>query len=243
MATTFVHEGDALPKSSPNQLLTLRRVKPADCSNAIVARSYSGLPWAGVLPDPLQPRCDNKTGACTLVSSKSSFVYRVDTVHRGGDLNTNQSAVRFLLQSTFGATRADISALRASHASGAQDTLPDKDTRVFEAWFDKQVALPPTLLRSYYRERSNPRQTQSNHGGTPIQRCGLGSRWLRFAFDIEDLHKPLSVRNLGVFWSRMTVAWALDVPDLLAFAIAKQATLILDVVVDVVRAMPINRHV
>ena len=191
----FVSEDDPLPKSKANQLLTLRRIQPTDCKHAIVARSYSGLPWAGVMPDPLQPRCEEKTGVCTLVSSKSSLIYRVDVLDRGDDLNTNQSAVRFLLQSTFGATRADISELRASHVSGAQDTIPDKDTRLFEAWFDNQVALPATLLRTYYRERTNPRQTQTNHAGTPIGRCGLGARYLRFAFDIEDLHKPLTVRK------------------------------------------------
>ena len=144
------------------------------------------------MPDPLQPQCDN-SNVCTLVSSESSYVYRVDVIERAGDLPTNQSAVRFLLQSTFGASLADLSAFRASHATGAQDALADNDVRLFEAWIDKQVALPPTMLRSYYRERTNPRQTATNHAGTPIGRCGIGSRWIRFAFDIEDFHKPLTV--------------------------------------------------
>ena len=185
-------EGETLPTSKANQLLTLRRIQSTDCSHAIVARSYSGLPWTGVLPHPLHPQC-GPDNVCTLVSSDSSFVYRVDVVERADDLPTDQSAVRFLLQSTFGASRDDITAFRAGDPTGAQDSLPDNDIRLFEAWFDKQTAMPATLLRSYYRERTNPRQTQTNHAGTPIGRCGLGSRWIRFAFDIEDFHKPLSV--------------------------------------------------
>ena len=48
------------------------------------------------------------------------------------------------------------------------------------------MALPPTLTRKYYRERTNPRLKVSSQAGNPIGRCGSGSRWLRFAFDVMD---------------------------------------------------------
>ena len=54
-------------------------------------------------------------------------------------MNTDEAAVRFLLQSTFGASRADILAFRQAHSLGAQSTISDTDTRLFQAWIDKQV--------------------------------------------------------------------------------------------------------
>ena len=55
------------------------------------------------------------------------------------------------------------------------------------------MALPPTLTRKYYRERTNPRLKVSSQAGNPIGRCGSGSRWMRFAFDVMDWHKTLRV--------------------------------------------------
>ena len=45
------------------------------------SRSYSGLPWEGVNPAPLQPECQ-KNGDCIL-RTKAPRVYRVDIVTRG----------------------------------------------------------------------------------------------------------------------------------------------------------------
>ena len=55
------------------------------------------------------------------------------------------------------------------------------------------MALPATLTRQYYRERTNPRLYVSSQAGTAIGRCGKGSRWLRTAFDVMDWHRYLRV--------------------------------------------------
>ena len=55
------------------------------------------------------------------------------------------------------------------------------------------MALPATLTRQYYRERTNPRLYVSSQAGTAISRCGEGSRWLRTAFDVMDWHRYLRV--------------------------------------------------
>ena len=54
-------------------------------------------------------------------------------------MSTDEAAVRFLLQSTFGASRADVRAFKDAHALGAQSTIRDTDPRLFQAWIDKQV--------------------------------------------------------------------------------------------------------
>ena len=55
------------------------------------------------------------------------------------------------------------------------------------------MALPPTLTRTYYRERTNPRMPIATRTGGYVGRCGKGSRWLRAAFDVMDVHKELRV--------------------------------------------------
>ena len=55
------------------------------------------------------------------------------------------------------------------------------------------MALPPTLTRQYYRQRSNPRLPISVRAGAYLGRCSRGSRWLRASFDTTDIHKILRV--------------------------------------------------
>ena len=61
------------------------------------------------------------------------------TVTTAGRMSTDEAAVRFLLQSTFGASRGDIRAFKEVHPLGAQTTIADTDMRLFQAWIDKQV--------------------------------------------------------------------------------------------------------
>ena len=57
-----------------------------------VARSYSGLPWEGVNPAPLQPECQSN-GDCILRTTVPG-VYRVDNVTRGLYAYTVPSSVK-----------------------------------------------------------------------------------------------------------------------------------------------------
>jgi hypothetical protein len=60
---------------------------------------------------------------------------------------TQRLASRFLLQSTFGPTRALLSGALGS----------DMSTAAVRTWIQEQMSLPPTLLRSYVRRATNPR--------------------------------------------------------------------------------------
>ena len=58
-------------------------VRDLTCMQCVftVSRSYSGLPWEGVSPTPVQPECDSH-GNCML-RTNTSAVYRIDVVNRG----------------------------------------------------------------------------------------------------------------------------------------------------------------
>ena len=99
---------------------------------------------------------------------------------------TPQLASRFLLQSTFGPTRALLDG-----ALGAD--MGDSSVR---SWIDEQMSLPATSLRAYARRVTNPRIRQDLISGTsmagrPRPACAAGSRWHRFAFNSEDARQQV----------------------------------------------------
>lgn len=61
------------------------------------------------------------------------------------------------------------------------------------------MALPPTLHRIYYRQRSNPMAPESTTGapGLPRKACGQGSVWDKYAFNSYDKGKELVVTKSG----------------------------------------------
>ena len=70
---------------------------------------------------------------------------------------------RFLIQATFGPTRASLAEL---------GNFSD-----YDSWIAHQMALPPSLLRVYYRQRANPRPVMSASdmdSGSPKSRCAAG---------------------------------------------------------------------
>ena len=58
--------------------------------------------------------------------------------------------------------------------------------------------IPPTLLRKYYRERTNPRTPINSAAGVARHLCEPGSRFHRFSFNQLDLQKSLSISNANV---------------------------------------------
>jgi hypothetical protein len=159
-----------LPSSGKLDLLTLKR------GGKYVARSHDGRDWEGVLPSPISPACVE--GRCGIeVSKEDAGLYTVERVEVPA-ISDEAQISRFLMQSTFGATRASIDELTSQYGGNV------------EQWMKAQVALPATLLRTYLRERTNPRARQ---GSDLRAACDAGSRWLAFTFDRMDVGKKLMV--------------------------------------------------
>ena len=179
-----------LPQSKTNQLLTLLQIThPPVCSATAVARSYDGHAWEGLMPTPLQPKCDAVNKKCSFSAPDSvNASYRVDaTVILA--LETRRSISRLLRQATFGPTLSTINSFATTYGTGPESVIK---------WIDHQKGLPPTSLRSYYRQRVNPPYRKCQEGGysscgedeeyiSRIRKpCELGSRWDRFAFSHAD---------------------------------------------------------
>ena len=145
-----------------------------------VARSYDGLDWertqGGATLD-----IDCSGGACQADISTDS-VYNI-TSHPGPDYTSLQKASRFLVQGTFGPTRATLDSVDATTGAG------------FTKWIEDQMALPPTLHREYYRRRANPRLFTARNAGGVRAPCEAGSRWHLFSFNRADEGKKLRVNN------------------------------------------------
>ena len=78
---------------------------------------------------------------------------------------------RFLIQSTFGPTLA---------------TLKELEATSYDDWINKQMSLPPSYLRVYYRQRVNPRPVvvaSSMDSGRPTSRCTPGQDLLKNALN------------------------------------------------------------
>ena len=168
---------NALPVSKKYQLLLLRIVEPHDCSAQAVARSYDGHVWEGIMPKPwggLSSDC--KSHPC-LLEVHSLFQLRVDAFELSDKPTADESASRFLSQASFGGTRTDIKAFLQT--TRADSFIDPTDTRLFKVWLDKQVSLPATQLREYWRKRTNQRVAVGSHAGNTIQPCETQSRWHR----------------------------------------------------------------
>ena len=201
----------ALPLSASGVLITLSKVVGSGAARP-VARTYDGHGWEELSASPLPPAsaldpttfsvdagydrasASSQFGACTPAGSHCEVVlpnitagcvgdcyYRLDRYEveaAAGDA-TKRAASRFLLQSTFGPTRALLDGPLGSDMSLAS----------VRAWIGEQTNLPPTILRSYVRKRTNPRIRMDLEGqlmGRTRPACSKGSRWHRFAFNSED---------------------------------------------------------
>ena len=161
-----------LPPSSPGTL----RVLHAD--GWPVARSYDGHGWERTQGGTtLDLACD--AGVACAVTVPASSVYNI-TLHEAPAVDALQKASRFLVQATFGPTRATLQSVDATTDAG------------IAKWIDAQIALPPTLHREYFRRRVNPRQFTARPGGLRAA-CEAGSRWHRFAFSRAAEGKMLQV--------------------------------------------------
>ena len=162
-----------LPTSSPGTL----RVLYTDGRPR--ARSYDGHVWERTHGGAtLDLACD--AGLLCTVTIPASSVYHI-TLDVAPAVDALQKASRFLVQTTFGPTRATLQSVDATTDAG------------ITKWIDDQMALPPTLHREYFRRRANPRQFTARPTGGLRAACAAGSRWHRFAFSRADEGKVLQV--------------------------------------------------
>lgn len=162
-----------LPPSSPGTLRVLHT------DGWPVARSYDGHGWERTQGGTtLDLACD--AGVACAVTVPASSVYNI-TLHEAPAVDALQKASRFLVQATFGPTRATLQSVDATTDAG------------IAKWIDAQIALPPTLHREYFRRRVNPRQFTARPTGGLRAACEAGSRWHRFAFSRAAEGKMLQV--------------------------------------------------
>eukprot|EP00931_Biecheleriopsis_adriatica_P088135 TRINITY_DN62510_c0_g1_i2.p1 TRINITY_DN62510_c0_g1~~TRINITY_DN62510_c0_g1_i2.p1 ORF type:complete len:1491 (+),score=257.69 TRINITY_DN62510_c0_g1_i2:181-4473(+) len=125
-------------------------------------------------------------GASAAVSGYECYRYtgEVQTVTstRSPTLNlpSESEAAQFLIQATFGPTLKSIDEIgRMTH----------------EQWIARQMSLPASLHREYYRKRVAPRPKgqEEMRAGTRIPRCKPGSRWVNHALLKSDENSPIKV--------------------------------------------------
>ena len=162
-----------------------------------VARSYDGEPWEALyVPSGEEPvlvvGCAD--GACTLtLPTASGYKYRVEVLTAavdGADSSPptalelrKRTAAKLLMQSTFGATREELTSLTAR-----LDGAPEAD--VIKDWLVEQVKTPPSLHRTFYRERATFRPKEGIVGHLA---CAPMSLWQRWSINMRDVDKNLTV--------------------------------------------------
>eukprot|EP00937_MAST-01D_sp_MAST-1D-sp2_P000967 g967.t1 len=207
-----------LAHAAPNELLRLVRAPHEGAGpGELAARSYDGHKWESAAPlrlglacnvDPVEPLFATEQampaggpehpmkvcGTHIPVDGTSCALcgrYYVEAVNVSATPSARERAARLLMRGTFGPTRDAIQELASSAgcANGKAEA----------PWVQKQMALPPTLHRAYYRKRSNPRFPGGGAAripaGTKSLPCAPGSRWHRFALTEADVGKYMIVRK------------------------------------------------
>ena len=190
----------ALPALADGATLTGTQVLPPAGSNTLVllskaglpaGRSYDGHAWEGVMPTPLTFDCCSAdgAGACEVVLPSGTFDVAVIETDGPSANQNDKDAARFLLQSTFGPTAAEIASMAGSSAATTRANI--------EQWVEAQMAETPTSHREYYRKRTNPRLPAPLSSGGVRTPCSAGSRWHRFAFTAADVGRTIVAASNG----------------------------------------------
>jgi len=168
-----------------------------------VARSYDAQTWeasSGFLASRLTPpTCDDVSGLCTFATNGlpppevgESYAFSYYEHDGFGDA---ADAARFLEQTTFGGSLADITSL--------VNTGLD-----YGAWLTEQMSSSiMTSHREYYRRRLNKESEYSSHhfNPGPFNACDPNSQWRAYALSERDgiashqsdVSKYLSIREMN----------------------------------------------
>jgi hypothetical protein len=184
-----------LGNSSPGILCTLLEVSTDPSSRAArdlkikpIGRSYNGGGWepyhrlysaANTVPLSCY---DDSSSDCLIVLPplKAGRKYILKS-YEHSLLGPRDLAARFLEKTTFGATTSEIDVFVAS---GRNPSL----------WIEKQLKLPITSHRQFFRERAINFHPETTWMGTLSSGpCEAGARYRRFVFMKKDLGRSLTI--------------------------------------------------
>jgi hypothetical protein len=191
-----------LAPSGASELLRLTKTN-LENRKTLAGRSYDGEAWESAPPVLLPFICPATTsqvvaGNLTLYATANTDRdsatcavqipagdrYEIETIHFEAAPSAKSAAARFLMRTSFGPTRATIANFTSllHNSSGS-------------SWLKAQMALPATLHRAYFRQRSNPRFTSGTRFsamGTLRAACATGSRFSRFSISGMDKAKTIT---------------------------------------------------
>lgn len=173
--------------SSETKLCTLIEVTPAGYLKP-VGRSYDANNWepsAGYY-STLKFECFNGSCSVNLPDLSGSARYQL-TSFDAPTYSSKDIIARFLEQTTFGPTKAEI-------LSFDTNNLPLS----FAKWIEnQQTVVPLTSHREYYRRRTNARFEVATSVGAVTHPCQKNTRYRRFAFSVKDAEKILTIATMG----------------------------------------------
>ena len=172
---------EVLPLAAADMLAMLTRVS-ADGGVLGLGRSYNGHPWEAVrgLEVPLEFDCTAGGGSCSValpVAAAAGDVFQIAYIEGSGDVSTETALARFLMQATFGQSRASIAEI-AAMGSDPEESVA--------AWLGAQMAMPASLHRAEFRRHNNPPMAVPLQGTGASQPCSANALWQRHAVSRLD---------------------------------------------------------
>jgi len=170
-------------------LVLVNEVGTADEYITPVGRSYSGHDWEG--QNPMNPTFDcssdeTPTTYCFATNLPSAITttqeYRLVSYNRAA-ITPEQDASRFLIKSTFGPTRQDVTDFVTSSSNSYAERVR------------AMMMIGGTHHREYYRRNTQARTEVSYRVGRPKRPCEPFNRWRNFAISFEEKGRTVSVEN------------------------------------------------
>jgi hypothetical protein len=187
--TLVLDAGDYYVASSESsgQLYKLTKVSSSGAVT-VVGRSFDGYNWESMSSVSMNFDCNILSGFCTVTIpyENDGSYYQIQSLNtKTFSMDNTSIAATFLMQATFGQTRATISDFLHTHKGD------------FSSWITSQMNEPEWLHRTYYRKRTNTRLDIPTVVGGVRMPCDYGSRWHRFAFNDADVGKTVVVTELS----------------------------------------------
>lgn len=187
----FTHGLVKITNSDPNRLCTVTEITPEGFLKPVF-RSYNALKWeksAGDYASLNPPDCFDG-GFCniSLPLLRNGSRYQL-TSFNAPSYTAKDEVARFLEQTTFGPTLADIATFDTANLQLS-----------FANWIKtQQTTVPPTSHREYFRRRLNTRYEFPSSIGPVTHPCQKGTRYRRFAISPKDYEKILTLEKSGDF--------------------------------------------
>jgi hypothetical protein len=197
-------EGLRLDNTIAGFLCTLVEVSSTDDIKPI-ARSYDGNDWEPYAGDFAYATFACYSGACNVDSvTQKTGGYRYFLTSSTHVLSNDAlKKARFLEKTTFGPTKADISAFNGDAANWVKDQV-------------NSAVTPLTSHRAFWRSRVTAWHTEPQRSGTLFTSpCDSGARYRGYAFINKDLNRYLHVSRTDSGKFALAVSTKKDEPGLL----------------------------